>query len=134
MSTEMPEAPGAGAQTVLLVDDDEVIRDLVVDIFSLTDLQIECMASGAELLARLATKTAPPDVLLLDLSLPDAMGENLLNKVCKRWKQTTCILCTGHIGDGLEAHFAGRAAAILRKPFYPRDLLALFGISLRDRS
>jgi two-component system cell cycle sensor histidine kinase/response regulator CckA len=134
MSTGTPEAPAAGAQTVLLVDDDEVIRDLLTEVFALTDLQFECMVSGADLLTRLASKLPAPDVLLLDLSLPDAMGEHLLNKVCKRWKQTTCILCTGHIGEDLEAHFEGRAAAILRKPFYPRQLLALFGINLRGKS
>jgi DNA-binding NtrC family response regulator len=125
--------PAPGAQTVLLVDDDEIIRDLVVDILGLTSLQLECMSTGAELEARLKTKAPPPDVLLLDLSLPDAMGELLLDKVCKTWKQTIPILCTGHISDQLDAHFAGRAAAILRKPFYPHELLELFGLNLLDR-
>ena len=63
-STSAP--PALGAQTVLLVDDDEIIRDLVTDILALTSLQLECMATGRELQARLRTKGPAPDVLLLD--------------------------------------------------------------------
>ena len=125
------ESPAAGARTVLLVDDEELIRDLIFEILAPTTLQIECIETGTELRERLASSETPPDAVLLDLSLPDVMGDTLLDEACKRWPQTICIVCTGHISDGLDAHFKGRASAILRKPFEPDELLKLFGLQER---
>ena len=120
-------SPAKGAERVLVVDDEEIIQDLMVEILALGGIEAECLSTGSELLTQLGVEPAP-DVLILDLSLPDAMGEKLLDQARRHWKQTCFILCTGHISDELDAHFAGRVHAILRKPFTPDELLALFDL------
>ena len=120
-------APAKGAESVLVVDDEEIIRDLIGEILALGGIKVESLSTGSDLLSRLQVSPAP-EVLILDLSLPDAMGEKLLDQARRHWKETCFILCTGHISDQLDAHFAGRVHAILRKPFSPADLLALFDL------
>ena len=118
--------PAKGAKNVLIVDDDPIIRELVREILALEDIKTEGLGSGTELREKFQIQQQEPDVLILDLSLPDDMGEHLLDLARKHWKNTCFILCTGHLYEKLDEYFAGRAAAILRKPFDADELLALF--------
>ena len=110
---------------VVSVDDDDMIRELIEEVLRSFGHSVVSLDCGKALIELLASKNNAPDVLLLDLSLPDAFGEKLLDRANKRWPKTRCIICTGHISDQLEEHFAGRAAAILRKPFNIQDLLSV---------
>ena len=111
------------ALNVISVDDDEMIRELIEEVLISFGHSVVSLDCGKALIDMLASKRNAPDVLLLDLSLPDAFGEKLLDKANKKWPKTRCIICTGHISDQLDEHFAGRAEAILRKPFNIHQLL-----------
>ena len=67
----------------------------------------------------------PPDVVLLDVKLPDADGLDLLPQIKKRWPDTEVIVLTGH-GTITMAVEAGRRGAynFLSKPFENEKLLA----------
>ena len=67
----------------------------------------------------------PPDVVLLDVKLPDADGLDLLPKIKKRWPETEVIVLTGH-GTISMAVESGRRGAynFLSKPFENEKLLA----------
>ncbi len=114
------------AKSVVVVDDDEMIRALIQEVLQSEGFEVLALDCGAALKERFSSRDAPPEVLLLDLSLPDAFGEKLLDTARRKWPQTRCIVCTGHISDQLDAHFAGRASAILRKPFELDELIELF--------
>ena len=117
--TSSPQQP----LNVVSVDDDEMIRELIEEILHSFGHSVVSLDCGKALIDLFKSKTKAPDVLLLDLSLPDAFGEKLLDQANRKWPTTRCIICTGHISDQLEEHFAGRATAILRKPFNIHDLL-----------
>ena len=89
--------PAKGARRVLIVDDDPIIRRLVTEMLALEGIETECLSCGEDLRAKIRNGEAAPEVLLLDLSLPDDMGEHLLDLARKHWKTTCFILCTGHI-------------------------------------
>jgi DNA-binding NtrC family response regulator len=67
----------------------------------------------------------PPDVVLLDVQLPDASGMDLLPQIKKNWPDTEVILLSGH-GTITMAVEAGKRGAynFLSKPFENEKLLA----------
>lgn len=64
------------APRVLVVDDNALQRDVVADILASEGYDVTVAATGAEALA--AAVRSPPDVVVLDLMLPDTDGASVL--------------------------------------------------------
>ncbi len=79
---------------ILLVDDQDELRSLLSDTFRARGYEVTEAADGASLRASLAGPQ--PDVVLLDLKLPDSDGLDLLSLIKKQWPETEGIVLTGH--------------------------------------
>ena len=77
---------------ILIVDDEEGMRDLLKAILG-SDYQIAEADSGAAL--HQALDHEQPDVVLLDMKLPDANGLGLLPAIKQRWPATEVIVLSG---------------------------------------
>jgi two-component system, NtrC family, response regulator HydG len=107
---------------VLIVDDDSAVRELLVAV--LEDQYTVTQADSAAALQKFFPLD-PPDVVLLDVQLPDASGMDLLPQIKKNWPDTEVILLSGH-GTITMAVEAGKRGAynFLSKPFENEKLLA----------
>jgi DNA-binding NtrC family response regulator len=107
---------------VLIVDDQADIRSLLAAVLK-EQYEVAQAGSGAAL-QKLFSQDAP-DVVLLDIKLPDADGLDLLPQIKKRWPDTEVIVLTGH-GTISMAVESGRRGAynFLSKPFENEKLLA----------
>ena len=107
---------------ILVVDDDVDLRILLASV--LEDYYDVVQANSGAALQK-AFSQPPPDVVLLDVVLPDADGLALLPQIKKRWPDTEVIVLTGH-GTISMAVEAGRGGAynFLAKPFENQKLLA----------
>lgn len=93
MASSAGASSGRAARArILIVDDEEGIRDLLRSLL-LTDYQVSEADSGATL--HRALDSDQPDVVLLDLKLPDANGLALLPAIKQRWPTTEVIILTG---------------------------------------
>jgi DNA-binding NtrC family response regulator len=70
------------SRRVLIVDDDPAIRELLVEFLSNADTELTQAATGAEALESFAA--APPDIVLLDMRLPDTDGLDVLSAMRTR--------------------------------------------------
>ena len=110
--------------TVLVVEDDEMIADVVR--LSLKPLHIDVVhvANGKAALATIAAD--PPDVILLDITLPEVDGWEVLSRVRDQpeTSEIPVIVMTGRTmpADQVRAYNLG-ASAYLNKPFYPGELV-----------
>jgi diguanylate cyclase (GGDEF)-like protein len=117
-----PPPPPRGPR-VLFVDDDPSLLTLLRTTFELVDIEIADATTAADALAAIAAR--PPDVVVLDIGLPDIDGLTL----CRRLKDDPAtdwigiVLLTGAEDAEASARRAG-ADALLRKPFSPLELLA----------
>ena len=108
---------------VLIVDDDQQLRELLRTTLGFLDVEVDEGATGAEAVASIAARR--PDVIVLDVGLPDRDGLT----ICRELKDDPAtenvqiIVLTG-ADAGAEAQTAG-ADAFLRKPFSPLELLAV---------
>jgi diguanylate cyclase (GGDEF)-like protein len=124
-SADAPPSVGSRGPRVLFVDDDPRLLTLLRTTLELADIDIEealgARAAMAAILAR------PPDVVVLDIGLPDGDGLDL----CRRIKEnpaTSWIAVVVLTGAGEEAEAPAREAgadAFVHKPFSPLELLAV---------
>ena len=114
---------------VLIVDDDETVRQLVDEYLGQNDFRVSGASRGADLLAALGRQVI--DLVLLDLRLHGEDGMQLLRQV-RAHSQIPVIILTGRAEEadrvmGLELG----ADDYLTKPFSPRELLARIRTVLR---
>lgn len=64
---------------ILIVDDDPMFRDVLADMFELEDIDAHISPNGTQ--AMEVMRAAPPDILLLDLMMPDISGFDIIHWV-----------------------------------------------------
>jgi two-component system, NtrC family, response regulator AtoC len=113
-STGAPPTPAL--KHVLVVDDEESLRHMLVVLLSREGYQATAVGSGESALAELAQR--PYDVVLSDIRMPKLGGLELLEEIHKREIQTTVILMSafGNIDTAIEAMKRG-AYDYVSKPF-----------------
>ncbi|WP_345776332.1 response regulator transcription factor [Luteimonas salinisoli] len=114
---------------MLLVEDDVEIGRLVSGYLAGHGFAVEAAASGGEL--RRALETRAPDLVLLDLGLPDEDGLGLLQYLRQRW-QGPVLVVSGR-GEAVERVVGLELGAddYVTKPFDLRELLARIRSALR---
>ncbi len=108
--------------SVLVVDDEPDICDLIKDILNDEGYKATSAANGAE--ARTAFSAHKPDLILLDIWMPDIDGISLLKEFKQLNAGTTIIMMSGHgtIETAIEATRLG-AADFIEKPVSIAKLL-----------
>jgi two-component system phosphate regulon response regulator OmpR len=109
--------------TVLMVDDDAELSAMVAELLQSQGMQVHRAGTATQGMAELAR--LQPDVLLLDLMLPDANGLD----VCRRLRETghdLPVLMLTARGDPFDRVLGLELGAddYLGKPFEPRELVA----------
>lgn len=106
--------------SILIVEDQADMRDLVTEVLK-DSYEVNGVESGAAL--KQAFAGAQPDVVLLDIKLPDADGLDLLPQIKKQWPGTEVIVLTGNatFEAAINATKLG-AYHFLTKPFETQGL------------
>ena len=116
--------PDETAGRIFVVDDDEQIRGLMRRLLTRSGYSVEDFAVGATALA--AIRERPPDLVLLDLMLPDASGNDVLEQIRENpaTRLLPVVMMTGHgtREDRLRAQRVG-VTDFLAKPVAADELL-----------
>ena len=116
---------------ILLVDDDEHIRDVLATLLREAGFLVEAASDDRAALTRLADDD-PPRLLLTDVDLGDGLdGLAVASHARGRLPDLPVIYMTGR-PDTLDYHRYGAAEWLLPKPFVTRRLLALVHTVLGD--
>jgi CheY-like chemotaxis protein len=117
---------------IMLVEDnpDDVALTQKILRYNRLDRDLVIAASGidaVDALERRGKEARPPDIILLDINLPDISGIDLLTKIKKdpRWKGIPVVMLTGsNIGDDIQRSYDLGAKTYLVKPI-SQDALML---------
>ncbi|HLY09176.1 MAG TPA: sigma-54 dependent transcriptional regulator [Planctomycetota bacterium] len=103
---------------LLVVDDDAHIRQALVDRFAARKFDVHSAGSGREALTRITNEH--PDVVLLDLQLPEGDGFWVLKQLREEGAETTVVVITafGTVDKAVQAMKEG-AYDFIQKPFEP---------------
>ena len=114
---------------ILVVEDDAAVRNLMAVTLETRGYRYHLAQNGAE--ALIEATTHQPDVMLLDLGLPDMDGVEIIRKV-RSWSGMPIIVISARSEDTdkVEALDAG-ADDYLTKPFSVDEMLARLRVALR---
>ena len=108
----------AKGQSILLVDDDELVRASGTSSLRRAGYDVVQAADGEEALAMLDA-AGPFDLLVTDYAMPGLSGLELIDAVRLRRPQMPILMVTGYADTGQDAADVPR----LQKPFLPAELV-----------
>lgn len=117
--------------TVLIVDDEPHIRRLLHSTLARADYRVIEAGSARQALAEI--EASPPDIILLDLGLPDRDGLELLPLLQQKSKAAVLVVSAREATDEKVAALDLGAIDYVTKPFDTEELLARMRVALRSR-
>ncbi len=127
--------PGEQTQHILVVDDSEDMRDLLQRLLERAGYRVVLAEDGQASLTQ--AKLHHPDLVLMDLSLPDLDGWEAVKHLRKmpEFRTTPIIAVTAHVSpQEAERAIAAGCTTHIGKPFDMRVLLQEVARLLTDRS
>jgi CheY-like chemotaxis protein len=124
--------PVADRPSVLLVDDDPIVREVLRLSLEDAGYSVVSETSGAAALVRLE-QGGPIDIIVSDLSMPGIDGITLIRSAQERWPALPAVLLTGYVGDAATLAIGDAITgsfSLLRKPTSGLQLVDRIGALL----
>jgi PAS domain S-box-containing protein len=131
-SSDLPPQGGTGAEPlpmterkvfVLLVEDQESVRNLIVRMLSQRGLEVTAFPDGAAALAHVSSGAGKFDVVLTDVVMPGMGGRELADHIRPLFPGVPIVFMSGHPDDTVLRHGIEEAREyFLAKPFTPAAL------------
>jgi PAS domain S-box-containing protein len=122
---DAPSEPGAplpaGKGTILVAEDEELVRSAVINILESAGYIVVGASNGLEALEILETGRNF-DLVLLDVVMPKLGGPETLVRIRERWPQVKVVMSSGY-RDGARYDSLPKGTIVLEKPYGADDLL-----------
>lgn len=125
---------GVIIKRIAVLEDDDDIRELICLYLKRDSLEPVSFASPVTFLSWLDAQRQPPDLLILDLMMPELSGADVIKAVRKRPRCDTMpiVICSARAAESDVILTLGLGAdTYIRKPFNPHELVAQIGAMLR---
>jgi two-component system cell cycle sensor histidine kinase/response regulator CckA len=132
-ASELPErriparpaiASSTGTETILLVEDEAVVRDLVCEILKESGYVVVSANSGTDAMKITAEHINPVDLLITDVVMPEMSGPELANTLRRARGDMRVLYMSGYTDDAvLVRQGLPENSAFIRKPYTPQQFL-----------
>ena len=117
------EAPETGEETILLVEDEAVVRQLVAEILETSGYSVLPAGDGPSALELLRRHNGSVDLLVTDVVMPGMSGPEVANAVTAMRPGTQVLYISGYTDSAIGHHgVLEPGIAFLQKPFSADDL------------
>ena len=114
--------PGGKRGTLLVVEDDEVLRRLIRMTFEKESYRVLAAGDGMQGLQLLESRFGNVDLVVCDIIMPRLNGWQLRARALAAYPGLRFLLITGFQGE-IPAEDDLRSTSILEKPFHPAELV-----------
>ena len=122
----------AGSGRILVVDDEESVREVAVDVLRNLGYDVVPAASGAEAVRYFADAHAVVDAVLLDLAMPDMGGRECFHALKEIDPDVRAVLCTGYGFNVATQQLVDEGmVAIVAKPYAIDQLSQAIALAVR---
>jgi DNA-binding NtrC family response regulator len=113
-----------GNPKILIIEDDESIREALKCLFELSSIRANWAASGQQAIEALTDTPEPPSLVIMDACLPDINGLDLISGLRKKLPESSKVyLCSAHDHLALARH--PQINGFIPKPFDADQFLNL---------
>jgi two-component system cell cycle sensor histidine kinase/response regulator CckA len=118
-----PKKRGGSMERLLLVEDDDLVRQALIRGLMLYNYDITSASSGAEAVTYCGEHAEPFDLLVTDVLMPGMNGVDLARQLLKTQRVARVLFVSGYPDDVVRQHLSWEATAhCLQKPFTPTEL------------
>ncbi len=142
-ANQMPEKPAPivevappvfGTETILIVEDEPVVRKLARDVLEECGYRILCASSGPEALRMSDDNPEPIQLLITDVVMPEMSGPELANLLQRSRPQTRVLYMSGYTDDEILCRKGlPENSAFIQKPYTPEQFARKVYETLRAR-
>lgn len=112
------------SHTILIIDDEEMIRELAREILEMEGYKILCAQDGIEGISIFKDSKEKIDCIILDLTMPRMSGRETFLKLRKINRDVNIILSTGHSKDETAQEIIALGVqGVVQKPYRIEELL-----------
>lgn len=116
--------PRGGEETILLAEDDDKVRDLVVSTLRKAGYKVIETRNGAEAVETFHTLEGPVDLLLFDVVMPLMGGQDACDRIHARQPGIPALFSSGYSEGAIHTNFVLKEGTkLIQKPYAARDLL-----------
>jgi PAS domain S-box-containing protein len=131
----VPAAPAVTDATILVIDDDDDVRDVLRDTLESRELTVLTASGGAEGVELFEHRADEIDAVLLDMTMPGMSGDEVFRRITQLRPHTRVIIASGYTETSIAEQLGdGRPAAFLQKPFTSQALMECVHSVLRQQA
>lgn len=118
-----PPPPPNGTETILLVEDENAVRNIVRIVLTRFGYKVLEAANGNEALEVVRTYEQPIQVLLTDVVMPGMHGPEVARAIAHKMPEIRVIFMSGYVDDARTREgLADSTSSFIQKPFSSDDL------------
>lgn len=120
---ERPDQPKEETRTILLVDDDSIVREIASEILTMQGYHVIEAPNGHEALQRMSNGNGPIHLLLTDIMMPGMNGRELAEQLIVKQPTLRVVFMSGYNEDDLlRKGISSRSVTFVAKPFTIQSL------------
>ena len=132
--TETRAVPPGGSETILLVDDEQMIRDLCSRILTKSGYNVVTASNGKEALKLYREQREKISLVILDLIMPEMGGKQCLDGLLTLDPDVKVVIASGYSGkDSAGEALTSGAKGFIDKPYNVRQVLGVVRAVLDDK-
>ncbi len=122
---KQPVPEKGGSETILLVEDDDNVREIGTDILKHYGYRVLAAADGFAAIALAAAQETIIDLVISDVMMPGMNGTEMVQQLLRVRPDMKVLFVSGHTDDSIHlAELTGAGAHFLPKPYRPVALAA----------
>jgi CheY-like chemotaxis protein len=122
LDTEFSKIPN-GTETILLAEDFDSARELIVDTLEQLGYQVLAACDGGQAVKLMKSNQGKIDLLISDMIIPDMDGRELYKRLLSLQPGLKVLFVSGYIPDYLDSHFQlEEGVNFLQKPFSLKEI------------
>jgi len=121
----VPELPvSGGTETILLAEDDEMVRSLAMRVLRRAGYTILVASDGAEAVALFEARAADIDMVILDVVMPKLGGRAAFEHMKQQQPGLKALFASGYSEDAIHTNFVlDQGLSLIQKPFTRDEIL-----------
>jgi two-component system, cell cycle sensor histidine kinase and response regulator CckA len=128
-------ASAGGSETILIVEDEEAVRNLAKRILGEAGYTVLTAGSGSEALLACERCQGAVHLLLTDVIMPQMSGKELAGRLAKLCPKLRVLFMSGYTDDAIVHHgVLDSGTHFIAKPFHPADLRREVRLVLDDQA
>ena len=125
LSSDLTRPIDVPMRTILLVEDETLVRMVTVDTLRDLGFRVEEAASASEALGKVGVLESPIEAAIIDLGLPDRRGDALAREIRERFARLPIVIASGYSERALEGLGSDELVGFLGKSYDSEQLTSV---------